>query len=36
MGIDATVPFDRRKEFERKRIPGANTVDLSQYFSNVR
>jgi UbiD family decarboxylase len=36
MGIDATVPFNRRKEFERKRIPGANTVDLSQYFGNVR
>ncbi|HEY3566135.1 MAG TPA: UbiD family decarboxylase, partial [Casimicrobiaceae bacterium] len=29
MGIDATVPFDRRAEFERKRIPGADTIDLS-------
>ena len=32
MGIDATVPFDRRAEFERKRIPGADTVDLASYF----
>jgi 3-polyprenyl-4-hydroxybenzoate decarboxylase len=36
MGIDATVPFDRRNEFERKRIPGADSVDLSAYFANVR
>jgi UbiD family decarboxylase len=36
MGIDATAPFDRRSEFERKRIPGADTVDLSAYFENVR
>ena len=32
MGIDATVPFNRRAEFERKRIPGADTVDLAAYF----
>lgn len=32
MGIDATVPYHRRKEFERKRIPGADSVDLSTYF----
>ena len=32
MGIDATVPFERRKDFERKRIPGADTVDLAAYF----
>ena len=32
MGIDATVPFSRRAEFERKRIPGADTVDLAAYF----
>ena len=36
MGIDATVPFDRRKEFERKRIPGADSVDLSTYFPDAR
>jgi UbiD family decarboxylase len=36
MGIDATVPFDRRKEFERKRIPGADSVDLSAYFAHAR
>jgi UbiD family decarboxylase len=34
MGIDATVPFDRRADFERKRIPGADTVDLSAYFGS--
>ena len=32
MGIDATAPFSRRAEFERKRIPGADTVDLAAYF----
>jgi UbiD family decarboxylase len=32
MGIDATAPFARRHEFERKRIPGANSVDLGAYF----
>ena len=32
LGIDATVPFSRRSEFERKKIPGADTVDLSRYF----
>jgi 3-polyprenyl-4-hydroxybenzoate decarboxylase len=36
MGIDATVPFERRKEFERKRIPGADTVDLAAYFPASR
>jgi UbiD family decarboxylase len=32
--IDATAPFDRRAEFERKRIPGADTVDLGKYFGH--
>ena len=32
MGIDATAPFARRGEFERKKIPGANSVDLAAYF----
>ena len=32
MGIDATVPFARRHEYERKKIPGANSVDLATYF----
>jgi len=36
MGIDATAPFDRRSDFERKRIPGADSVDLSAYFGNAR
>jgi UbiD family decarboxylase len=32
IGIDATAPFDRRPEFTRKRIPGADTVDLADYL----
>jgi len=32
MGIDATAPFARRHEYERKRIPGADSVDLASYF----
>jgi UbiD family decarboxylase len=32
LGIDATVPFERRHEYERKKIPGANSVNLSDYF----
>lgn len=30
--IDATVPLDRRDEFLRKRVPGADTLDLARYF----
>ena len=32
LAIDATAPFNRRSEFVRKRVPGADTVDLSAYF----
>jgi UbiD family decarboxylase len=35
MGIDATAPFARRHEFERKRVPGADTVDLGAYFPDA-
>lgn len=35
MGIDATAPYHRRHEFERKRIPGADSVDLASWFGNV-
>jgi len=31
LAIDATKPFDRRDEFERKRIPGAEALDLGRY-----
>lgn len=31
--IDATIPFDRRAEFERKRVPGADSIKLSDYLS---
>lgn len=33
LAIDATKPLDRLDEFERKRIPGADTLDLSKYVS---
>jgi len=36
MGIDATAPFARRDEFVRKRVPGATTVDLSQWVEKKR
>ena len=32
LGIDATAPFERRSEFVRKRIPGADRIDLASYF----
>jgi len=31
--IDATIPFDRRSEYERKKVPGADSLDLSRYFA---
>jgi 4-hydroxybenzoate decarboxylase len=33
LGIDATVPFGRKAEFLRKRIPGAEGIDLGGYFA---
>jgi 4-hydroxybenzoate decarboxylase len=33
LGIDATVPFGRREEFLRKRIPGADTINLADYLA---
>jgi UbiD family decarboxylase len=35
LGIDATAPFGRRHEYERKKIPGANCVDLARYFGQA-
>jgi UbiD family decarboxylase len=32
LGIDATMPLDRKFEFERKRVPGAETIDLEDYL----
>ncbi len=32
LGIDATVPFGREAEFDRKSIPGENDIDLDDYF----
>jgi len=33
LGIDATAPFGRRQDFVRKRIPGADAVDLRRYLA---
>jgi len=33
LGIDATMPFNRRHEYERKKIPGAQSVRLADYFA---
>ena len=33
LAIDATVPFGRKAEFERKKIPGAGAIDLKSYFT---
>lgn len=30
--IDATIPIDRRAEYERKRVPGADSIDLADYL----
>lgn len=32
MLIDATVPMDRRQAYERKRVPGADDINLADYF----
>ncbi len=32
VGIDATMPFERQTEFERKTIPGAEEINLDDYF----
>lgn len=32
VGIDATMPLERRHLFERKRIPGVEAIDLRDYF----
>ena len=32
LGIDATMPFGRKAEFERKLIPGETDLNLNDYF----
>ena len=32
LAIDATVPFGRKAEFLRKRIPGADSIRLADYL----
>jgi len=32
LGIDATMPFGREAEFERKAVPGEADIDLEDYF----
>jgi len=34
LAIDATKPYRRQQEFERKRIPGADSLDLSKYLDS--
>jgi 4-hydroxybenzoate decarboxylase len=34
LAIDATAPFGRKHEFVRKRIPGAEAVDLRKYLAD--
>ena len=34
--IDATKPRGREAEFERRRIPGEDQIDLRNYFSGKR
>jgi UbiD family decarboxylase len=36
LAIDATKPFGRQQEFERKRIPGADALDLAKYVDLAR
>jgi 4-hydroxybenzoate decarboxylase len=33
LAIDATIPFDRRDEYIRKKVPGADTLDPADYFA---
>jgi 4-hydroxybenzoate decarboxylase len=33
LAIDATAPFGRKQEFVRKKIPGAEAVDLKAYLA---
>ena len=32
LGIDATMPFGREAEFERKTVPGESDINLDDYF----
>ncbi|MCL4518963.1 MAG: UbiD family decarboxylase, partial [Thaumarchaeota archaeon] len=32
LGLDATKPMEMRSEFERKKIPGEEDIDLSDYL----
>jgi len=36
LGIDATLPFGREAEFERKSVPGEADIDLDHYFRSGR
>jgi UbiD family decarboxylase len=33
LALDATMPWGRQAEFERKRIPGEESVDLARYLA---
>ena len=34
VAIDATMPYGRKLDFERKRIPGVDEIDLRDYFNS--
>ena len=33
LAIDATIPFERREQYIRKKVPGADRIDLADYLS---
>ena len=35
LAIDATMPWGREAEFERKQIPGENTIRLADYMNGT-
>lgn len=35
LAIDATAPFDRRHNFERKHVPGVDTLNLRDYLPHL-
>ena len=34
LGLDATKPFSRQSDFDRKTVPGEDQIDLSHYLKS--
>jgi len=34
LALDATIPWGRAAEFERKRVPGEGEIDLASYLTD--